>query len=297
MAGLAALYEPLLERDVEGIRRLAAEVARERGPDELYLTVARFAVLAYAPSQHSKHSVVAMLAAHELRHEAGERWQDLVTECAIYAAQSRQPWSEPPILSPPAPSERGDVDELREAVAAGDRMRGERWLARRIDDCESDLLSVAAEDGADNGHKLILARTVLRLAPHLGDHARFAALRIAIWEMTAYPPEPAKPFAPLDELIVRAINERGSFESVHEVFRYEASGAAGVPPAGRSKLDARDVRRSTVYALGRDYAQYLEAVMVVERLRARHPEVDYGPFLDAVHANLEASSYEDWSFA
>jgi hypothetical protein len=294
MCALPALYEPLLERDVEGIRRAAADLARERGAEELYLTVARFAVLAYAPSQHLKHAVVAVLAAHELREESGDRWQDLITECAIYAGQSRQPWSEPPILSPPAPSEHGDADELRAAVAAGDRIRGERWLAARIDDCEDDLLAVAAEDGADDGHKLLMTRTALRLAPILGDHGRFAALRIAVLEMTAYPPEPAKELAPLDELIARAVAEKGSFESVHEVFRYEASGAPAFPPAVAGKNAGAPLKP---YALARDYAQYLEAQMVVKRLRPRHPDADYEAFLDAVHANLEASSYEEWSFA
>jgi hypothetical protein len=60
--------------------------------DELYLAVARFAVLAYAPSMHAKRAVMAVRAAHAFRDF------DLIVECARYAARSRPPWSEPPIL-------------------------------------------------------------------------------------------------------------------------------------------------------------------------------------------------------
>src|SRR5436190_1510308 len=106
------------------------------------------AVLAYSPSQHGKHAVLACLAAWALRGEP--YFDDVVTQCAIYAAESRQPWSEPPIMSPPAidDDQRGDLDELLEAIAASDRLRGERWLARRLDDGDlaRDYFAAAADD-------------------------------------------------------------------------------------------------------------------------------------------------------
>jgi len=96
------LYDPLLERDVDGIRAATREYRRDHTSHELFQAVARFALLAYSPSQHGKHAVISCLSAHELRGEAGERYDDLLTECAIYAASARQPWSEPPITDPPA---------------------------------------------------------------------------------------------------------------------------------------------------------------------------------------------------
>src|SRR5437763_11273792 len=144
------MIESLLERDETRIRAAIREFCESHSTDELFLEVARFAVMAYAPSQHSKHALLACLSAHDIREECGDRWDSLLTECAIYAAQSRQPWSEPPILDPPAvePDQRGDVEELRAAVAAGDRLRAERWLAKRIDDpvLAHDYFTVAADD-------------------------------------------------------------------------------------------------------------------------------------------------------
>src|SRR5687767_12908602 len=159
-SAISALYEPLIERDLDAIEP-AVRVFREQATsDDLFLAVARFAVLSYAPSQHAKHAVLAVLNAFELREELGQRWDELLLECARYASASRQPWSEPPISDPPdvdsdAPS---DIDELRAAVEAKDRLRAERWLAMRLNDPElrRDLLTVAAEDLSDQGHKLIL---------------------------------------------------------------------------------------------------------------------------------------------
>lgn len=186
---VSELYEPLIEREIARIDETALRFRREHSSEELFLAVARFAILAYAPSQHAKHALLAMLAAYELREESGERWDELLVECAKYAAQSRQPWSEPPLLDPPpvGPDQRRDVAELREAVAARDRLRAERWLAARIDDDDlaRDLFAVASDDFEDLGHKLIVANAAWNLAPILGEKGRFASLRVAVWEMVA----------------------------------------------------------------------------------------------------------------
>src|SRR5947208_10789895 len=99
-------YDALIERDYDAARAAIRDFRNEHDSHELFLSVARFAVLAYAPSQHSKHALLACLAAYELREELGAaKYDDVLLECALYAAASRQPWSEPPILDPPSPDD------------------------------------------------------------------------------------------------------------------------------------------------------------------------------------------------
>src|SRR5438270_431324 len=127
-------YEPFIERDLAAIPAAVAEFRAAHSPEETWTAVTRFAVLAFAPSQHSMHALLACLSVWDLREDLS--FDDAITQCAIYAAASRQPWSEPPMLDPPkiGPDQRGDVDELREAIAASDRLRAERWLAKRYRD-------------------------------------------------------------------------------------------------------------------------------------------------------------------
>lgn len=107
-----ALYDPLIERDIDAIAPAARAFADEHSLEELWVAVARFAVLAYAPSQHAKRAVMAARAAHDLLTF------ELVVECARYAAESRPPWSEPPIFEE---VELPSWDELR-ANARGDAL-------------------------------------------------------------------------------------------------------------------------------------------------------------------------------
>jgi hypothetical protein len=298
-------YEPFLERDVEGIR---AECRATPDPGALFLEVARFAVLAYAPSQHSKHALLACLAAHDLRERCGARWPALIEECAIYAAESRQPWSEPPILDPPEASAERGIEELRAAVAEGDRLRAERWLAGRLDDGESDLLEAATDDFEDLGHKLIVTAAALRLAPILGAKGRFATLRVAVWEMCAYRGETAR-FAPAagdprERLVLHALAERGSIESMHAIFLYDAARGTSVEERVRGYLDSFTppapalVAASSassvplpIYPLARDYAAFLKSSAV--GLRWNDPRVSL-----AAKENLDhASGFEEWTFA
>ena len=93
--------------------------------------------------------------------------------------QSRQPWSEPPMLDPPAieADQRGDVDEL---ASRGRRRRidcapSAGWRsASTIPIFARDYFAVASDDFEDLGHKLIVA--VRRLASR-GDPRREGALR------------------------------------------------------------------------------------------------------------------------
>ena len=284
------LYEPLLERDLGAIPGAVAAFRRQHSSDELFLAVARFAVMAFAPSQHAKHAMLAVLSAHDLREECGDRWDELLTECAIYAAQSRQPWSEPPLMDPP--STEGAPRSLRDAT---DRLSAERWLAAHLDD-PAEIRRVAAEDREDFGHKLIVADAAFRLAEILGAQGRYVTLRMAVWECVSYAGPRRAPVVPspemLDSLIAKCVNERGSIESAHEVFHFAAA-VGGLAVAGD-----RARREVPIYRLARDYGQALKAHAVAGRLAAKFPDAGLDAFVAACEDNLaSAPSFEEWSFA
>ena len=307
------LYAPLIERELTAIPAAIEEFRASHSADELFIALARFGVLAFAPTQHAKHAFLAIAAAHDLQAEAADRWDALLGECAVYLAQSRLPWSEPPILDPPHldPDQRTDVGELREAIAARDRLRGERWLAARLDDPEllRDLIAIASSDAEDLGHKLIITVAAWKLSTILGEKGRFAALRVAIWEMVSYSgSEPVRQDQNLRVLIERCVAEKGSLESAHAVFLFDAIEEAAQWSAGHDQWGAgvltgapRDSAakiKLPVYRLARDYAACLKAHAVTKRLRVRFPDAPLDEFVSACHYNLEhAPSFEDWSFA
>ena len=283
------LYEPLLERDEQGIRAAIREFRRSHTSEELFAAVGQFAVLAYAPSQHAKHAVICCRSAWEIRDLLDERFDDVIIECAIYASMSRQPWSEPPITDPPliGAAQRGDVGELRECVATGDRLRAERWLAKRYRDPDflRDYFTVASDDYEDLGHKLIVAVTATKLAAIFGEHGAFATLRIGVTEMVAYRGN-ARP--PQGDLVANMIANRGDVESAHAVFHYDAMReASGAPPSGAPPTPAAP----PVYRLARDYGAYLKSFSVARRLGDDR-------IIAAAKYNLDhAPSFEEFSFA
>jgi hypothetical protein len=135
------LYTPLLERDLEAIPAAARAFAAASSVDALWSAVARFAVLAGAPTQHAKRAVMACRATHALRGELGDRWLEMIIECARYAAESRLPWSEPPILDaidasswPPLEAvdargdARGDARLMLDAARGLAPLLGGSWL-------------------------------------------------------------------------------------------------------------------------------------------------------------------------
>ena len=314
MSGVSALYEPLIERDLEGIEPAIAAFRREHSSDELFLAIARFAVLSFAPSQHSKHALLTTLSAYELRDELGERYDEALVECARYIAESRQPWSEPPITDPPRvdDSTPGDVEELRAATADRDRLRGERWLARRLndDDVARDLALVAAEDVSDLGHKLIVTNAALRLAPLLGEKGKFVTLRTAISEIVSYSGERAKPATDVDRalLLDGLIARTSDVESAHGVFLFDAAiecdvldRVAGTLTAAngvRTQSGEVTVNPPRAYRFARDFGATLKAHAVAKRLRSGFPRVRFDLFIGALQHNLEhGPSVEEWSFA
>jgi hypothetical protein len=258
----------------------------------LFTAVARFAVLAYAPSQHAKHAVICCRSAWDIHEELGDRFDDVITECAIYAAGSRQPWSEPPITDPPAldSNQRGDIEELRECVASGDRLRAERWLAKRYrdSDCLRDYFAVASDDYEDFGHKLIVAVTASKLASIFGAQGAYATLRIGIWEMTAYRGD-SKP--PGGDVVEEMIANRGDIESAHAVWHHDAMRVVNGAPASAGTDRLKSVHPSPVYRLARDYGAYLKSFSVARRLN--DPRI-----IAAAKYNLDhAPSFEEFSFA
>jgi len=298
------VYEALIERNIPAIPDAIRAFRDSHGSDETYKAIGRFAVLAYSPSQHGKHAVLACLAAWALRDEP--YFDDVVTQCAIYAAESRQPWSEPPIMSPPAidDDQRGDLDELLEAIAASDRLRGERWLAKRLDDgnLARDYFAAAADDFDDLGHKLIVADAAWRLVPILGEHGRFAALRLGIWEMCAYRGEPYVERGAiaddLDErLVANFIAREGELEAAHALFLLKAARGKHIERRVRDFLTRDEqppvprplspVPFEPVYKLSRDYAEVLQihALTTNPEMRA------------VARANLDRSHFDELTFA
>jgi hypothetical protein len=279
------LYEPLIERELDAIPAAAHAFADAHSDDDLWLAITRFAVLAYAPSQHAKRALLACRAAREIRDETGGRWRELLIACARYAAESRQPWSEPPMLEPPHvdSGHPRTLDELRAAMASHDRLRGERWLAARSDDASlADELRAIA-----NGDALLVTDAVLALIPALGEKGRYALLRIAIWELVANNDEENAADDSLDALIARAVREHGSIASVQSVLVHVARTLANAPLAPPT-------RTFEPYPLGRDYAQTLLAHAAARKLPASSADA----FLAAVHDNLaHGESYADFSFA
>jgi hypothetical protein len=301
------LYAPLIEREIDAFPAVARAFLAEHGDEALFLAAARFAVLAYSPSQHGKHAVLACLATHELREELGPRFAEMSIECAIYAAQSRQPWSEPPILTPPPldAAQRRDVMELRDAIAARDRLRAERWLAARLDDPQlpRDLFAVAADDV--EGDALTVSVAAWNLVPILGERGKYATLRLAVWECVAAgpPADPSHPTPLLDRaaaerLIARYAAERGAVIAALPFFAlgaaFEASEILGAsPPETPLSAPTDDV---PVYRLARDYATCLRVHALAKQLQARFPGIDMKRALAAARENLASGpSFADWA--
>ena len=300
----AQLYEPFIERDLKAIPAAVRAFRDAHGSDETFLAVARFAILAYAPSQHAKHALLCCLAAHDLRDAAV--FDELVTECAIYVAASRQPWSEPPLLHPP------DVDEVPQMF--DDRISAERWLAARLDSpsLHHDYFAVAAEDFEDFGHKLIVTAAAWRLSTILGEQGKYATLRVGVWEDVAYGGERHEEkggaldeSALLDRLVSNMVLEQGSLESAHHVFLVDAAMEApadirarvfdylthAIDPPPRPAAPHAPSMDVPVYRFARDYGECLKAHAVARRLS--RPEI-----IAAAQYNLEhAPSFEEWAFA
>jgi hypothetical protein len=308
-------YEPFIERDLDAIPAAVADFRATHSAEETWTAVTRFAVLAFAPSQHSMHALLACLSVWDLRDDFGRRFDDAIVNCAIYAAASRQPWSEPPMLDPPKidADQRGDAGELREAIAVSDRLRAERWLAKRYtdDDFASDYFTVACDDFEDLGHKLIVANAATRLADLLGEKGRYAMLRVGVWEMVAVGSRESgagSRSSDLDSLCVALVASVSDIVSAHALFLFDAALqtkndaviARVANHLSATESPTPDARQPTpevpIYSFARDYGACLKAHAIAKRLRPRFPNADFDGMLAAMHRNLEKSS-EEMTFA
>lgn len=262
------LYEPLLERELDAIPAAVRAYRASHSLEELWLEVTRFALLAYAPSEHSRHALLCCLAVHDIG--LSDEW---LIACAGYAAEARQPWSEPPIFDPPAV--QGDPGSLRDALH--DRHAAERWLAFHVDDAPEEMRAVARE----HGDALLVVNAAIRLVPLLGEKGKYATLRVGVWDLVARSDEPRMELAPFEELVRRCVEENGSLESTHALLvaaarstsRFaERTGRIACPP----------------YRLPRDYGQFLLA----------HAAGLPDEVLEAVRHNLEhGENYDEWTLA
>jgi hypothetical protein len=320
---ISELYEPLLERRIDRIAPTLEQFAREHGPESALTAVLRFAVATFAPSEHALH---AMLAAHSAATMPPElRTLDVLSACATYAAESRLPWSEPPLPDPPPIPEDWTFSEkeLDEAVGRGDRLAAEQWLtgAMRAEDFSGQFFSAAARRLDESGHNLVVAVAVWDLAAMAPEEARFQLLRLATWEWTANGMA-ARPTVRegagrevFTELFNRFLAERGAIVPFNEIALFDAALATtrilGDDRIERSVLQRLErsesgipgelptARPAPAYRLARDFGEYLKAQAMAPRLESGNlPRFDREAFLDAAAWNLaNAPSFEEWSFA
>lgn len=325
MPAVSLLYEPLIERDLEAIPSRVAGFAAAEGDQALFEALARFAYLAYSPSQHGKHALLAVMAAHDLREPLGDRFVDLLAECAVYAAQSRQPWSEPPMTDPPLVTDPDVL--LSRALESRSRELGEQWLSARwgSDTFGKEFLVSAAQNLADFGHNLTVAAGVWRLAGLMGPADRYPLLRVALFEWLSRNemegPRPTRlSLGELMRAVSRAVTgESGSLISFHllelmdgALTAFESTGDKeildGVTGFVASQLDAfegleaRSLPGSSVedciYRLGRDYAGVLLAHSIRSRRSRQFRDVDFDSVCAAAAlARDTTASSEEWSFA
>lgn len=325
MPAVSRLYEPLIERDLEAIPPHVAEFASAEGDQALFEALARFAYLAYSPSQHARHALLGIVAAHDLRESLGPGFVDLLAECAIYAAQSRQPWSEPPLTDPPAVTD--PEVPLSRAMDARSRELSEQWLSARFrsDTFHEEFFVNSARNLGDFGHNVSMAAGVWRLTGLLGPADRYPLLRVALFEWLSRNeledprPSPLSLAECLDAVSRAVISEKGSLISFHLLELMDAALTAsetagdmeildGVMGYVVSQLDAfeRDDIRSLplppledcIYRLGRDYAGVLLARSIAIRRSGQFPDVDFDSVCAAASLSRDTTaSSEEWSFA
>jgi hypothetical protein len=301
------LYAAMLERDLDQVRELSAAWLLNGEDRELFDAVSRFTALAFNPSQHGKHALLAAVAAGELREALGGRWGSLLIECAVYAASGRLPWSEAPMFEPPPSDPRLDAapQSIRQAVAGRDLSAAERWLAAKLDESSlaADYFQAAREAPGEAGGPLVTAVACWKLSEAQERHPSWPALRPALVEWCAAPRGADRPWS--DErsrgdravaVAARLDAERGSLEVLHELLFLDADLEAERLLSGEPALPVEIEMENPVYPLARDFAAYLLAHPAAERLAARFPRVDRKAILDACRYNLDNSSWEEWSF-
>lgn len=319
----AQLYEAMIERDAGGIRQAVGSLRDQASSEEILDSIVRFAVLAFCPSEHSKGALAAAVAARTIAPTLGQL-DALSVECAIYAADARAPWSEPPIGEPPAvgSEQRDDLDEIAAAINASDRLRGERWLAAALarDDFPEHYFDAAALTLRSSAHGFIVAVNAWRIAATIPRQHWYATLRLVIEEWTrnceadatVLPSPPAARDVLQHTVRFYEAGEASPLAFQHVSLFDAAEAVEGVADRARAIVLAHLMSSSTagatsdidpasdapVYRLARDYAAYLQSIAIAQRLAEQHD----GGTLERIKAlaqhNLRYSeSYEEWSLA
>lgn len=325
---VGALYEPLLHRDADGARAAITHALKTSTSDEVFEAVVRFTLLAFTPSEHGRASLLAVVAARDLGESSGERRDELTAECAIYSASVRAPWSEPPIADPPAidDAQSDSIDEIRLAIEGKDRLRGERWLAKVIrgERPARRFFEAAALTLPRGTHDFVTTMGVWRVAERVPEQFRFASLRVAVAAWTAgrsdeEPATRAETTGSIDAMARRMASayERGDgsplefrrialFDAALAVRSIDACADIGEEALHYCGDDGSPDRLEgsvsdtplPVYSLARDYATYLQAVAIQERLRRAVDNDALARIRATAYKNLEnAESFEEWSLA
>jgi hypothetical protein len=318
------LFEAMLYRDRDAIRG-AVTADGSDDPGALFRDLMRFGVLAFAPSEHGRASFLAVRTAPKLELTTAQA-AALAYECAVYLADTRPPWSEPPIGDPPPleAGQRDDQPEIEEAISSGDRLRGEKWLAANLAHEQLPVRFFSAAIAA-SGESLLTIPVALALwdvALEVPAHVRFSVLRNAVNDWTQHPHE------------VRVVSQsnRSWAEAMKPICAVAARGAATIFDLQRIvALDAARRLENTagdalsrgavaailsdadddgggeervelkapppVYALARDYATYLQLYGMKDLMTELVGREQSIRVLNASWQLMQRENFEDWTLA
>lgn len=320
---MTELYEAILTRDVERVKLLvrshcshSAELARD--------TILRFAVLACAPSLHSRSTLYAALAITDLFDRLVDPCP-LIVCCAAYACESRVPWGEVPVTTPPhfPASFIADDASIDEAIEDEDIHAAERWLAALLesDHVATPFFDAAARHPGEEGYGFCTAAASWRIARKFPPQARFGVLRVALLEWLhsrAVPgelsggrenavglaaetyvrsggrPDRFQPLLLADAIVIaeEITGDPGRYGSLLDRYLVD-------PASGGSELEPWVWNESELaYRYAVDYATFLQSIPVSARLRKSIPGDACEKIPTAARQFLKGSDgFEAWSFA
>jgi hypothetical protein len=319
------LFEAMLYRDRDAIASGIVAALADGGVDALFKDLIRFAVLAFAPSEHGKAALLAVVAGSEIANALDDS-ATLVRHCAEYQADTRTPWSEPPIGDPPAleASQRDDFQEIEEAIIHGDRLRGERWLAANLErnDLAERFFSAAIAASGESLLTIPVAVALWKIASSVPDHVRFSILRNAVNDWTQHPHEMRKSATSellwsdeLKRLSVDVARRGGSLlelqrlialGSLHELEEAAggevARGAASAIMAEREEETSAEMVSAAeppppLYTLARDYATYLILYRMRPQLAGAAGVDAANAILNAAWSEMQKENFEAWTMA
>lgn len=311
----------MVYRDHAAISDAIAQGVDRDGVAQTLDSLIRFAVLAFAPSEHGRAALLSIAAASTI-HDVVADAPALLERCAIYVADTRAPWSEPPIGDPPAldDDQRDDGVEIAAAIATKDRLRGERWLAKVL--TRDDVMSRYFEAASRAGDSLLsfpVAVALWKIASSAPPFARFAILRDAVadWTQPSSSEMNTEGSSSWENVLPRAIESlqhgASGIIAVQRIVALESAAFVerelSLADAARriawnvaATLDDAEERREgaapantpePVYPLARDYGGYLQ-LFAIRRRGTIAAAVDERA-LGAAWEQMQSESYEEWT--